>query len=262
MVKWNPEDYARHSSAQWDWARELIAKLNLRGDETLLDIGSGDGKVSAAIARSLPHGEVVGIDNSQDMIDLAARAYPKLDYPNLSFHRMDAREITFENRFDVAFSTATLHWVIDHRPLLRGVARSLRRPGRLLFQMGGKGNAHDILSVLRLLTLYEVWAGFFRGFPFPYGFHSPEEYIPWLREAGLEPVRVELIPKDMVQAGPEGLAGWIRTTWMPYTERVPAERRESFISEVIGAYLKKHPLDDQGMVHVKMVRLEVEARAA
>jgi trans-aconitate methyltransferase len=86
-----------------------------------------------------------------------------------------------------------------------------------------------------------------------------EEYRDWLREAGLEPVRVELIPKDVAHDR-ESLAGWVRTTWLPWTERVPAEEREEFIGEVVDAFVAAHPFDAQGKTHVPMVRLEVEAR--
>ena len=71
--------------------------------------------------------------------------------------------------------------------------------------------------------------------------------------------RVQLIGKDMVHAGTQGLAGWIRTTWLPYTERVPAERRDAFVAEIIDRYLARRPLDADGNVHLEMVRLEVEA---
>ena len=80
-----------------------------------------------------------------------------------------------------------------------------------------------------------------------------------LREAGLKPVRVELLPKDMQQAGRAGLAGWVRTTWLPYTQRVPEPLREQFILELVDSYLDRHPLDIHGFAHVPMVRLEVEA---
>ena len=63
----------------------------------------------------------------------------------------------------------------------------------------------------------------------------------------------------MLQKGADGLAGWIRTTWMPYTERVPAERREAFIREAAERYVKDHPPDREGNVAVEMVRLEVDA---
>jgi trans-aconitate methyltransferase len=70
---------------------------------------------------------------------------------------------------------------------------------------------------------------------------------------------VELIDKDMPHNGKDGLAGWIKTTWLPYLERVPPQRKEQFIEDIVAAYLRDHPLDDEGIAHVKMKRLEVEA---
>ena len=257
--QWNPADYARNSSAQFQWAQELIAKLHLRGDETVLDIGCGDGKITAAIAALLPRGEVVGIDSSPGMIALAQKAYPASAHPHLAFQSMDARALAFENRFDVIFSNACLHWVKDHRTLLRGVRRALKPAGRLLFQMGGKGNAAAIVNAQESFFACDPWKPYFEGFEFPYGFYGPEDYRPWLVEARLKPERVELFPKDMTQAGREGLAGWVRTTWLPYTERLPENMRERFVYEVVDSYLAAHPVDAQGLCHVQMVRLEVEA---
>jgi trans-aconitate 2-methyltransferase len=256
---WNAEDYAKHSSPQYQWAKELIPKLKLSGNERLLDIGCGDGKITAVLAKSLPQGRIIGVDNSEDMINLARANFPSSTYPNLSFQVMDARVLSFECYFDRVFSNAALHWVIDHRPILQGVQRSLRNGGRLLFQMGEKGNAQDILSVLDELLPEQPWRKFFDDFTFPYGFYTPEEYRVWLREAHLKPERTELLQKDMRLQGKEGLAGWFRTTWLPYTERIPEALRNKFVREIVNRYVKKHPLDKAGMVHVEMARLEVEA---
>jgi len=73
MPKWNPGEYAKHSAAQLAWARELFARLKLKGDESLLDIGSGDGKVTAGIAAALPRGRVVGLDGSHEMVEPRTR---------------------------------------------------------------------------------------------------------------------------------------------------------------------------------------------
>nr|MDO8083436.1 hypothetical protein [Candidatus Sigynarchaeum springense] len=81
----------------------------------------------------------------------------------------------------------------------------------------------------------------------------------WLVDASLKPLRVELLPKDMVQDGAKGLAGWIRTTWLPYIERVPERLRGTFIDALIGDYIERQPPDSEGKVHEPMVRLEVEA---
>ena len=83
--QWDAADYAQHSSEQFKWACELTEKLDLRGDETVLDIGCGDGKVTAAIAAQLPNGRVVGIDSSPQMIELAVRHQVKAGWPYLMF---------------------------------------------------------------------------------------------------------------------------------------------------------------------------------
>jgi len=133
--RWNAEEYAQHSSAQAHWARELIGKLALRGYETLLDIGCGDGKISAEIARIVAIGRVTGLDSSAEMIRLAAESFPREQYPNLTFVRQDATAIHLEEVFDVVFSNAALHWVRDHVAVLRGIRHCLRPRGRILLQI-------------------------------------------------------------------------------------------------------------------------------
>ena len=80
-----------------------------------------------------------------------------------------------------------------------------------------------------------------------------------LKSTGFGIKRVELIPKDMEQGGKPGLAGWIRTTWLPYTERVPEAKRERLVEEVSSRYLRWYTVDRNGRVQVAMIRLEVEA---
>ena len=257
--KWNAVDYAKSSGIQQEWARELVRKLNLKGSETLLDIGSGDGKVTAEIAMRLPKGTVIGVDSSQEMIELAHNMFPVDAFINLQFQLMDARNIKFENQFDVVFSNATLHWIIDHKPVLHGIYKCLKSGGKILLQMGGRGNAEEVMDVIKKIMTEDEWRKYFEGFSFTYGFHGPDEYRSWLLEAGFDPKRVELIQKDAKHRGRSGLESWIRTTWLPYTHRVPEEKREIFINQLADGYIKEHPADKNDVIHVKMVRLEVEA---
>jgi trans-aconitate methyltransferase len=256
---WDAKDYSKNSQNQFQWAKELIPKLKLQGNETLLDIGCGNGKITEEIARCLPTGKVVGVDSSTQMINMAKNSFPLQEYPNLSFQVMDARNLTFQSEFDVIFSNAALHWIVDQPSLLQCVYKSLKPSGRLLFQMAGEDNAKDIISILNELINEQLWKQFFEGFTFPYGFYGPKKYSTWLNEAKLKPQRVELFPKDMKLIGAEGLAGWIRTTWLPYTEHLPSDQRSQFIGEISKRYLKNHPADGEGVVHLGMMRLEVEA---
>jgi trans-aconitate 2-methyltransferase len=258
-MKWNAADYAANSVVQQSWARELIAKLKLRGNEHILDVGCGDGKVTAEIARSLPQGSATGMDASPQMIEFAKRAFPAAGFSNLRFRVMDARKIKFDRRFDLVFSNAALHWVDDHPAILRGAAAVLKPGGRLVVSCGGKGNAQDVFVALRPEMRLKRWREFFRRMPTPYFFHAPGDYEKWLPRMGFKIQNVQLAPKDATYDGAAGFATWLRTTWIPYVQCVPDNLREEFIAAVTQRYVAKHPPDAQGRVHVRMVRLEIDA---
>jgi trans-aconitate methyltransferase len=139
-------------------------------------------------------------------------------------------QIQPDEKFDIVFSNAALHWVDDHRAFLRGAASVLRSGGRLIVSCGGKGNAHDVFLVLRPEMRLKRWREFFRRTEKPYFLYSPADYEKWLR-----------------------------STWLPYTQRVPENLREEFIGVVTDRYVAKHPPDADGRVHVRMMRLEIAA---
>jgi trans-aconitate 2-methyltransferase len=260
MFTWNPADYNKSSPVQQLWARELIAKLGLVGFERVIDIGCGDGKVTAAIASTVPKGAVTGIDSSPEMIGFAQQHFPSIRHPNLTFIQMDARHLTFFEEFDIVFSNATLHWLSDHRPVLEGIERCLVKGGRVVIQMGGKGNADQIFNVLGVMLDDPRWRNYFYNFSFTYGFFDTTEYRQLLVDADLVPVRVELIPKDMMYPSREDFAGWIRTTWLPWLSRLPESEKRVFIEGLINEYLATYPADPNGVIHIGMMRLEVEAK--
>ena len=258
-VVWNPADYAANSAAQLTWARELIGRLHLRGNERILDVGCGDGKVTAEIARALPRGGITGGDSSAEMLHFARENFPAKKYPNLDFRHLDARALQFTPTFDVVFSNATLHWVDDHPAFLRGAAACLKSGGRLVVSCGGKGNAQDVFAALRATLRLKPWRGLFRNLNAPYFFHRPEDYEKWLPRFGFKADSVRLANKDVPFPGRTGLAAWIRTTWLPYTQRVPPDQREAFIAEVVERFAARHPLDAGGNLMIRMVRLEIDA---
>ena len=254
--KWNAADYAENSSAQESWANELIEKLLLEGHEHLLDIGCGDGKITNSIAGKLSKGKVVGIDRSENMIKLASDQF---DRKNLSFHVMDATELSLQGKFDIVFSNAVLHWVKDHKAILVRLKKHLHQKSKILFQMGGYGNADDILKIVTQATKAKQWAKYFENFVFPYNFCKIKDYEKWLQQTGYKAKRLELIPKDMVHENSGKLKGWLRTTWFPYTDQLPENKKEEFLTYIIDQYTTIFPVDSAGRTHVEMVRLEVEA---
>ncbi|HWQ18457.1 MAG TPA: methyltransferase domain-containing protein [Methanotrichaceae archaeon] len=259
MFQWNPSDYEKNSSAQERAAEAILSRLEFGGNEHILDIGCGDGKVTIKMASLVPQGQVLGIDSSFEMIDFARTRFPSPRYSNLRFEQGDAQNLSYDQKFDLVTSFACLHWVKDHLAVLRGIKRSLRPGGRMIIQCGGRGTDDDIFALTREIIRSDRWSEYFRGYSNPHGIYGPEEYHAWLAQVGLEEVKVMLTVKDMVLPGKVGLDGFIRTTWLSVIERIPVEMRPQFISEVSDRYLERRPIED-GKALVGMAVLEAEAR--
>jgi trans-aconitate 2-methyltransferase len=181
------------------------------------------------------------------------------DNPNLNFKLGDASELNYNEEFDIVFSSAALHWVKDHRPVLAGVRKALRPGGLAFLQMGGSGNASDVIGAFGSVMAMPHFQMHFKQFEFPFSTHQPSEYADLLEDAGLEAERVEFRPKVMSYNDVDGFVGWLRTTWLPYVQQVPEAMRDELLEQVAEVYLQRNPVDYRGRVKVMMLRLEVEA---
>ncbi len=257
-VRWNASDYHRSASAQTGWGREVHDRLGLRGDERLVDLGCGDGRLTAELAARVPRGAVTGVDADADMIRFARRHHAR---ENVSYLLGDARRFGLGRKVDVVVSTAALHWVAEQAQVLATCRAHLDPGGRIHFQMGGRGNCAEVLAAAEEVARRSPWAAHLQPFSSPWHFQAPEEYRALLPGCGFRAVRAELLPRDMAHDSPEGLRAWMRTTWMPVLARVPEPLRADLVEAITAAYLARRPPDVQGRTHVDMVRLEVEAVA-
>src|SRR5262245_46887940 len=125
MTEWNARDYYQRSALQKWLAEKSLACLELAGSERVLDIGCGDGKITAEIAARVPGGSVVGVDPSTAMIDFA-REHFLADHANVSFAVGDATRLAYRDAFDRVVSFNALHWVPDQSAALRCIRDAMR----------------------------------------------------------------------------------------------------------------------------------------
>lgn len=248
--------YAQASAHQKEWGTKLIAELDLQGTERVLDLGCGDGALTAQIADLVPRGEVVGIDASRGMIDAAK---PK-SRANLQFLLMDINKLDYAGQFDVVFSNATLHWIKDHRRLLWNVGRALAEGGRLRFNFAGDGNCSHFFSVVREAMAAEEFAGYFAALDWPWYMPSVEEYAALVDASGLAEGRVRGENADRYFADAEAIIRWIdQPSLVPFLAHVPDGARPRFREHVIKRMIEETQQDD-GRCFETFRRIDVSAR--
>ena len=162
--EFDAEKYKKASAHQKQWGKKLIEELDLEGSERVLDLGCGDGDITAQLAELVPNGLVIGIDASQSMIESAQKNYKA---ENMRFDLMDINDIDFEDEFDVVFSNATLHWVKDHRKMLANVFKSLKSKGIARFSFAGDSNCSHFFKVIKEVMAEKEYSGYFKNFDWP-----------------------------------------------------------------------------------------------
>ena len=233
--------YEKVSAHQKEWGAKIIAELGLAGNESVLDLGCGDGALTKQIADLLPEGEVLGIDASQGMIDVALAK----EQGNMRFRRQDINDLAFESQFDVVFSNATLHWVKDHRCLLRNVHRALRPGGRLRFNFAGDGNCSHFFSVVREAMARGEWQSFFADFEWPWYMPPLDEYRVLAESTGLSDVRVWGENADRFFPNRDAMVGWIdQPSLVPFLAKIEEPQKSPFRDFVVSRMLEETKQED------------------
>ena len=252
------EKYRKASAHQKQWGLKLIAELDLAGSERVLDLGCGDGALTAQIADSLPRGSVLGIDASEGMI-ASARKHVRT---NLAFELLDINEIDFHEEFDLVFSNATLHWVKDHRRLLANVLAALKNSGFARFNFAADGNCSQLYKVLRDVMARDEFADYFREFDWPWYMPAIDEYR-WLAgEAGFHEAEVWGASADRYFPDVDAMVRWIdQPSLVPFLKHVAEPDRQGFRDAVVEGMILACRQDD-GRCFETFRRVNFRARKA
>jgi trans-aconitate 2-methyltransferase len=221
---WNAESYQRVSAPLEAMGREVLDRLELRGDERVLDAGCGTGRVTAALLERLPRGEVVAVDGSPSMV---AEAQERLG-PRVDARVADLTELVLEEPVDAVLSTATFHWIADHDRLFERLFAALRPGGRIVAQCGGEGNVAAVRAAIDAVAEPALagWAG-------PWNFQSPAATAARLERIGF--TEVETWPQT-VRVEPEDPREYLATVMLgSHLERIPPERHDAFVEAVLAA---------------------------
>jgi trans-aconitate 2-methyltransferase len=244
--EWDAQTYDRVSDPQYGWGLEVLERLELAGDEYVMDAGCGSGRVTAKLLEKLPDGRVLCVDASQSMIDAARAALgDRVDYLVA-----DLAEVEVEQPVDVIFSTATFHWLPDHDRLFARLHAALEPGGRLTAQCGGAGNVAEHARHILTVATRPEFIEHFQDMSVMWNFATPEETEERLRRAGFDHVRCWLEDKPVQPEDPYTFTTTV--TMGPHLARLPEDLRRAFAESVL-------ELEDDPLT-LNYVRLNIDGK--
>jgi trans-aconitate 2-methyltransferase len=244
---WDGASYDRISQTMEKLGLEVLDRLELHGDETVLDAGCGSGRITQALIERLPRGRVIAIDESPSMIGAARERLG----PDADLRVADLLELDLEKPVDAILSTATFHWIKDHERLFARLHAALAPGGRLLAQCGGEGNIDILRGRAREVLAHEPYAEHFAAWQAPWNYAGAAITRERLLAAGFQTAECWLQPAPRQPEDPRAFLSTI--VLGPHVQQLPEELREPFMDDVLA--LLGEP------VTVDYVRLNIDAVA-
>lgn len=241
---WNPEGYARNARFVADLGARLVDLLAPRRGERILDLGCGDGALSAKLVEA--GAEVLGLDSSPEQI-AGARDL------GIDARVGDGQSLDYDGDFDAVFSNAALHWMLDPDKVIDGIWRALKPGGRFVGEMGGAGNVAKITAVLVAELDRRGLDGKAAS---PWYFPTAEAYREKLEARGFRVESIALIPRPTRLPGE--LEGWLETFAEAFIATLPPGERTGYVASV-KAGLAPRLKDAEGRWWADYVRLRFAA---
>jgi trans-aconitate 2-methyltransferase len=245
---WDARTYDRLAAPQEAWARDVLARLPLRGDETVLDAGCGSGRVTRLLLEQLPRGRVIGVDGSESMVAEARRGLAGFG-DRIALVHSDLLSLELEERVDAVFSNAVFHWIFDHDALFRRLRGALKPGGRLAAQCGGEGNVANWVAAVNRACAKEPFAKYLDDGREPWHYATVAETEESLARAGFEAVRCWLEERVVEPEDPRQYVAVVGLA--AHHDRLPIELREPF-TDAVDAELPRPFV-------LRYVRLNIEA---
>jgi trans-aconitate 2-methyltransferase len=245
-------DYQNNSNFQWEQAMESLKKFPFNENDKVLDVGCGNGKITALIAKKIPYGIVIGLDISQEML---LHAVSNFSAENLLFLQGDAKSIPFKQQFDKLVCFYTLNWVIEQEQALQCFKDSLKPGGSLLLIVPGKAPS-NLGPIVEKIIRSEKWSSYFPDYKQDRIYFTPEEYLSLLEKIQFQVQSLEVCEVITRYKDKTALIAHARPVLNMIDHLSPALQGE-FIEDFLIA--QGHETFSDGSIEVRNVKIEVIA---
>lgn len=249
----------------------VVSYLSVSANDRILDIGCGDGPLTAQIAASAPNVHVLGLDASPNLIKSAQEHYSS---DNCSFRLQDCRQLNacaeaVDGSWDKVFSNAALHWILrdpaTRDGVFRGVHDALKPNGLFVCEFGGKGNVGEVHAALLSALIHQGVSIEDARKANPWFFPSEQWLRSKLEETGfvVDKVELEYRPTKLTPKatdGSGGLEGWLKLMGAEFLAAVEEEERQAVVTAASDVLETVVTREEDGSQWIGYVRLRAVAR--
>ena len=236
------EKYKKASTHQKEWANKILGELHFDGNETILDLGCGDGTITNLLAEMVPDGKVVGIDASEGMINTALRGSKQ---QNCKFILQDINSISYIDEFDFIFSNAALHWIIDHKKLLQNTYSALKSGGSIRFNFAADGNCSFFYKIIKEAMADKMYSKYFQEFSWPWFMPGIKEYQLLIQNTKFNQVKIWGENADRYFESSSVMTKWIdQPSIVPFLKCIPENEKNTFRNYVVKQMIKETKQED------------------
>jgi trans-aconitate 2-methyltransferase len=231
---WQAEQYGKINSLQEWLASRALSRLRIRGDERVLDVGCGDGRVTESVLERLNHGSLVGVDPSVSMVEAARRRLAGSGRAVAEFG--EAATLDYHTEFDLVVSFNALHWELRWRKALHRIRDALRTGGRALLVQVCDGERPSLEDVTMQTCAAPRWSARFADFRAPFVHVAPDAYVEAATASRFAVDRAEVDDLRWDFGSREAFAAWCAAGMVSWTSRLANDQRQAFVDDVLSAY--------------------------
>ncbi len=218
-MKWDSKLYDNAQAYVSEYGKELISFIPQKENQKILDLGCGTGDLTNQIYKNFKC-NIIGSDNSTEMIENS-----KVKYPNLNFEIFDACKIPFQNEFDIIFSNAVFHWILNQTQLHKSIFNALKDGANLICEFGAYKNIEKISN-----SFAKAISHYGDTYTSPFYFPKVENHISILEDNGFYIEKIyDFDRPTILPNGYLGLRQWICQFFSDYLNKYDMVKQENIL---------------------------------
>ncbi len=250
MQDWDPQQYLQFKQERTQPSIDLVARIHVDDPKNIIDIGCGPGNSTQILRSKWPDARIVGLDNSDKMIERA-----RSDYPDQQWMVGDASKLEIAQTFDIVFSNAAIHWIQNHDVLIPRLFQLVKKDGILAVQVPANHES-PLYKIIERTSQRDTWKALTSGYQQVITYHSAEYYYNRLVSLTQKITLWETTYYHILKSHQELIEWYKGTAMKPILDRLQtADKKLEFEQEILNESKKYYSPQQDGRIIYPFKRL-------